>query len=104
MADHPIPYDSESGRRIVEITPNWLVGDVLRLFPGAASILDRHFMAGCPEHPGCTGCPGRFIDSVEEAAWLSGAEDHLEELLAELNESYRQWLAGEAFWGVAGSA
>jgi hypothetical protein len=104
MAEHPIPFDSLSGRRVIEITPASLVGDVLRLFPGAAIILDRHFMAGCPEHPGCTGCPGRFIDTVEEAAWLSGAEDHIEELVAELNEAYRQWMEGESFWGVAGKA
>jgi hypothetical protein len=31
MAEHPIPYDSDSGRRMVEITPNWLNGDVLNL-------------------------------------------------------------------------
>ena len=104
MPDHPIPFDPESGRRTVEISPGWLVADVLGLFPGAAAIFDRYFQAGCPEHPGCAGCPGRFVDTVEEAAWLSGAEDHLEELLAELNEAYRQWQDGEAFWGVAGTA
>lgn len=104
MAEHPIPFDRESGRRIVEITPDWLVADVLTLFPGAPSILERYFRAGCPEHPGCADCPGRTIDSVEEAAWLTGAEDHLEEMIAELNESYRQWLSGEPFCGFAGRA
>lgn len=104
MADHPIPFDSDAGRRSVEITPNWLVGDVLNLFPGASDILDRYFQEGCPEHPGCAACPGRFVDTIEEAAWLSGAEERLEELLAELNEAYRQWMDGETFWGVAGHA
>ena len=104
MVDHPIPFDPVAGHRYAEITPNWLVGDILNLFPGAAAILDRHFLAGCPEHPGCSGCPGRFVDSLEEAAWLSGAEEHLEYLLAELNEAYRQWVDGETFWGVAGRA
>jgi len=104
MADHPIPFDSESGRRLIEITPAWLVSEVLNLFPGGAAILTRFFAAGCSENPDCGTCPGRFIDSLEEAAWLSGAEDHLEEMVAELNESYRQWLDGEPFWGTAGSA
>jgi hypothetical protein len=104
MADHPVPFDADTGRRQAEISPTWLVGDVLNLFPGARAIIDRYFQSGCPEHPGCDGCPGRFIDSMEEAAWLSGAEDRLEELLAELNEAYRQWMDGESFWGVSGRA
>lgn len=104
MAEHPIPFDPSMGRRAVEITPMWPVGDVQELFPGAAAILDQYFKAGCPEHPGCQDCPGRNVDSIEEAAWLSGAEDRLEELVAELNEAYRQWMEGEAFWGVSGKA
>jgi hypothetical protein len=104
MAEHPIPFDPETGRRVIEVTPAWLIGDAQDLFPGAAAILDDYFRAGCPEHPGCNGCPGRNVDSIEEASWLSGAEDRLEELVAELNEAYRQWLEGEAFWGVSGKA
>lgn|SRR5512140_851554 len=104
MADHPIPFDSDSGRRIVEITVTWLVSDILVLFPGAGSILESYFRAGCAEHPGCHDCPGRYLDSVEDAAWLSGAEERLEELIAELNESYRQWLDGEPFCGTSGTA
>ena len=38
------------------------------------------------------------------AGWLAGAEYRLEEMVAELNESYRQWLEGEPFCGTSGSA
>jgi hypothetical protein len=103
MAEHPIPFDPDAGRRVVEITPDWLLTDVLNLFPGAASVIDRYF-GRCPEHPGCRTCPGRAVESIDEAAWLSGAEDHIEELVAELNECYRQWLDGEPFWGTTGSS
>jgi hypothetical protein len=104
MAEHPLPFDPETGRRVIEVTPAWLMNDIMNLFPGAWSIIGRYFEAGCPENPACRGCPGRFLETIDEAAWLSGAEDHLEEMVAELNESYRQWQDGEPFCGTAGTS
>lgn len=60
-----------------QVTKDMLIGDMLRLDIGIASILMASGM-------GCVGCPSAQGESLEEAAMVHGMD--CDELLARINE------------------
>jgi hybrid cluster-associated redox disulfide protein len=61
----------------MKITKDSVIGEVLRINPGAAPILMSFGM-------GCLGCPSSQMETLEQAAAIHGI--NLDELLAKLNK------------------
>lgn len=60
-----------------KITPDMLIGDVLRIDKGTAPIFLNHGMH-------CLGCPSSQAESIEEACLAHGIDT--EKLIKELND------------------
>lgn len=61
----------------MKITKDSVIGEVLRINPGAAPILMSFGM-------GCLGCPSSQMETLEQAAAIHGIS--LDDLLAKLNK------------------
>jgi hydroxylamine reductase len=61
----------------MKITKDSVIGEVLRINPGAAPILMSFGM-------GCLGCPSSQMETLEQAAAIHGI--NLDDLLAKLNK------------------
>lgn len=62
----------------MKITKDMNIGDVVRMYPGAISILGSFGM-------GCVGCPSAQMESIEEAAQVHGM--NADEIVEKLNKN-----------------
>lgn len=67
----------DEGGKVMKITKDSIIGEVIREFPGTISIFRSHGM-------GCLGCPSASGESIEKAAGIHGID--IEALLIDLNK------------------
>ncbi len=62
----------------MEITPDTLIGDIIRDLPGGEAVIKKYFGNGC------FTCPGMNMESVSFGAMMHGLEQ--EPILRDLHE------------------
>lgn len=72
----------ETEKTADKIHKNMLIGDVVKLHPGAEKVIEKFF------GPGCFTCPGIKVESLAFGAMLHGK--NADQLVADLNRLFEE--------------